>query len=154
MREPVRDEVAAAARALARAGLVAEAQGNVSAREGDRVYVTGTGVGLAGAAAEDVSVVALDGRLLDGPPPSTELRVHLGIYAAFPEAGAVVHAHALPPAGTFPVAAFAPEGSQELADNVIAAMRENGPLVVMDHHGTVARGASLAEALAASSAAR
>jgi L-fuculose-phosphate aldolase len=148
----VRDEVAQAARALAEAGLVADAQGNVSARAGERVYVTATGVSLATAMPDQVSVVDLDGRLLDGPEPSSELRVHLGIYAAFPEARAVVHGHVLPPAGTAPVAPYAPEGSQELADNVVAAMRD-GVLVVMERHGTVARGATLDEALATSSAA-
>ena len=133
--------------------MVADAQGNVSARDGERVYVTGRGVCLATATAGEVSVVDLDGRLLDGPEPSSELRVHLGIYAAFPETRAVVHGHVLPPEGAAPVAPYAPEGSQELADNVVAAMASGAALVVMERHGTVARGATLEEALATSSAA-
>lgn len=147
MPEPAREEVAAAARALAQAGLVADAQGNVSAREDDRVYVTGTGVRLAATTAGDISVVALDGTPLHGPPPSSELKVHLGIYAAFPQARAVVHGHVLPPGGTAPVVPFAPEGSQALAEGVVAAMAAGAPLVVMERHGTVARGDSLAAAL-------
>lgn len=153
----MREEVAAAARALARAGLVADAQGNVSARDGDRVYVTATGLALAGARPEDVSVVRLDGSVLEGPEPSSELRVHLAIYAAFADARAVVHGHALPPGDpSVPTAPFAPEGSAELADSVVAAMRDGAPLVVMERHGTVAQGRTLEEALAftASSVAR
>lgn len=143
----LREAVARTARELSAAGMVVEAQGNVSARAGDGLAVTAAGTLLGTITADQVSVVDLDGALLHGPPPSTELRVHLGVYAAFPETHAVVHGHALPPAGTAPVAPFAPEGTRELADNVVAAMHE-GPLVVMERHGTVARGASLAEALA------
>jgi MFS family permease len=150
----LRGDVARAARTLAEAGLVAEAQGNVSAREGDRVYVTGTGVRLADATPAGVSVVGLDGTLHEGPPPSSELKVHLGIYAAFPDTRAVVHGHVIPSDAAHPVAPHAAEGSQELADNVVAAMRDGAALVVMERHGTVARGADLADALRTAAAAR
>ena len=154
MSQRLRELVAEGARAVASEGLVAEAQGNVSVRTKGVVAVTGKGVRLADANAENVAVVTLDGTLIEGPEPSSELKVHLGIYAAFPDAGAVVHGHALPEYRDAPVAAFAPEGSQALADNVVEAMRGGAALVVMERHGTVARGATLEEALAASSAAR
>lgn len=154
MTERLREEVARAARALAAAGLVAEAEGNVSARAAGIVAVTGAGVRLAEAGPADIALVGLDGARIDGPEPSSELKVHVAIYDAFPEAAAVVHGHVLPADPLVPVAPFAPEGSQELADNVVAAMRGGAALVVMERHGTVARGATLDEALATSSAAR
>src|SRR5688572_14149613 len=89
-----REEVAAAARRLAADGLVAGTSGNVSARSGDRVAVTPTGGVLASLEAEDVTVVDLDGRRLDGRlAPTSELDLHLGVYRRY-ETGAVIHTHA------------------------------------------------------------
>ena len=90
----LREHVAAAARRLAHEGLLVGTAGNVSARDDDLVAVTATGVTLAGCRPEDVTVVTLDGTVVEGElMPTSELSLHLGIYADT-SAAAVVHTHA------------------------------------------------------------
>ena len=93
-----RERVASAARRLADAGLVAGTAGNVSERAGDLVAVTPTGAELATLRAEQITVVDLDGHVVDGAlEPTSELDLHLGVYRRYGSA-AVVHTHA--PAAT------------------------------------------------------
>jgi L-fuculose-phosphate aldolase len=160
-----REAVAAAARALADERLVHGAAGNVSARDGEHVAITPTGVPLAGVDATDVAVVAMDGRRLEGPPPSSELALHLGVYRRY-EAGAVAHCHApfatalstvldeLPCVhyelallgGPIRVAPYATFGSSELAVGVVAAL-EGRAAALMANHGAVVLGADPREAV-------
>jgi L-fuculose-phosphate aldolase len=162
----VRAEVAAAARRLAAAGLLIGTAGNVSARDGDRIAVTGTGVVLADCAPDDVTVVALDGTVLEGAlVPTSELGLHLGLYADV-DAAAVVHTHApystavacvldeLPVlhyqqlllGGVVRVAPYATFGTPELAAHVRAAL--TGRLAaLLANHGSVAVGGSLDKAV-------
>lgn len=162
----IRDEVAAAARRLAAEGLLIGTAGNVSARDGDRVAVTGTGVVLAACTPEDVTVVALDGRVLEGAlVPSTELGLHLGVYAGS-VAAAVVHTHApystaiacvldelpvlhyqqLALGGAVRVAPYATFGTPELAAATVAAL-DGRQAALMANHGSVAVGPSLEKAV-------
>ena len=86
--------VAAAARQLAAEGLVIGTGGNVSARAGELVAITPTGAKLAELRPQDVTVIDLDGALVDGQlEPTSELELHLGVYRRF-DAGAIVHTHA------------------------------------------------------------
>ena len=162
----IREEVAAASRRLAAEGLLIGTAGNVSARAGDHVAVTGTGVVLGECAADDVTVVALDGTILEGSLVSTsELDLHLGVYAAT-DAAAVVHTHApystavacvldeLPVlyyqhlllGGPVRVAPYATFGTPELAAHVREALA--GRLAaLMANHGAVAIGATLDKAV-------
>src|SRR6185437_341107 len=92
-------------------------------------------------------LVTPDGRLVAGPKPSVELPMHLAVYAARPEVGAVVHTHspratANPPA---PVA-VGRSGTAELGAAVVEAAA-GGHEVVIEDHGPVCFGADLAEAL-------
>ena len=125
---------------LSRAGLVVGTAGNVSVREGDLVAVTPSGVRYAGLTPELVGVHRLDGTAVEAPlAPTSELPLHLAIYAARPEVGAVVHTHS--PAATalstlvdevpavhyyvamfggpVLVAPYATYGTDELARNVV-----------------------------------
>jgi L-fuculose-phosphate aldolase len=161
-RAPLREEVAAAARRLAHEGLLVGTAGNVSARAGDEVAVTASGVVLAGCRLEDVTVVALDGTVLEGGlRPTSELALHLGVYADT-AAAAVVHTHApwstavacvldeLPVlhyqqlllGGTVRVAPYATFGTAELAAGVRAAL-EGKQAALLANHGSVAVGGSL-----------
>ena len=166
---PLRDaraEVAQAARRLAAEGLLIGTAGNVSAREGDLVAVTGTGVVLACCSAEDVTVVDTDGRVVEGSLlPTSELDLHLGVYADT-GAAAVVHTHApystalacvldeLPVlhyqqlllGGAVRVAPYATFGTPQLAARVRDALLDR-QAALMANHGSVAIGASLAQAV-------
>ncbi|KQU55545.1 aldolase [Rhodococcus sp. Leaf278] len=162
----VRESVAAIARHLGRRGLVLGTAGNVSARVDDVVAVTATGLVLADATIEDITLVGMDGVVRAGAcQPTSELGLHLGIYASS-EVRAVVHAHSsaavalslvadeLPPVhyaqlalgGRVPVVPFAPFGTAELANAVVAAMQSRSA-VIMAHHGSVATGHDLGSAL-------
>ena len=157
-----------ACHALAAAGLVREASGNVSVRDGDRIAVTATGARFAQLEPDDVVVVDLDGTVLEGRgAPSSELPLHLGIYHRY-EAGAIVHTH--PPVATalacvlhelpcvhyemlafggpIRVAPYAPSGTPELAGLVVEAL-EGRTAVLMSNHGAVTHGADLDAAVQA-----
>ena len=92
----LRAQVADASRRLADAGLLVGTAGNVSARAGDRVAVTATGVVLGRCDPSDVTVVSLSGEVLEGElAPTSEIDLHLGLYAASDGGtAAVVHTHA------------------------------------------------------------
>jgi L-fuculose-phosphate aldolase len=160
---PLREHVAAAARRLAHEGLLIGTSGNVSAREGDVVAVTASGVTLAGCRTEDVTVVSPAGDVVEGElRPTSELSLHLGVYADRPGTAAVVHTHApfstavacvlddLPVlhyqqmllGGAVRVAPYATFGTPELASHVRAALADR-QAALMANHGSVAVGASL-----------
>jgi L-fuculose-phosphate aldolase len=164
--ERLREGVAAAARRLAHEGLLVGTAGNVSARLDDVVAVTASGVTLGGCRPEDVTVVSLNGEVVEGElRPTSELSLHLGIYADLrPDTGAaaVVHTHApystavacvldeLPVlhyqqlllGGAIRVAPYATFGTPELAAAVREAL-DGRQAALMGNHGSVAIGGSL-----------
>src|ERR1039457_7291016 len=170
MSEPLladeREAVASASRHLARTGLVIGTAGNISARQGDLVAVTPTGADLGDVTADMVTVITLDGEVVDGDlAPTSEVPLHTGIYKAT-NARAVTHAHAmastalscchseLPPlhysclglGGAPRTAPYATFGSQELADNVIEALKGRNA-AMMQNHGSIAYGSKMSEAI-------
>jgi L-fuculose-phosphate aldolase len=161
-----RNDVARAARRLAEGGLLIGTAGNVSMRTGDLVAVTGTGVVLGECTHAQVTLVTLEGQVVDGAlAPTSELDLHLGVYADT-DAAAVVHTHApfstavacvldeLPVihyqqlllGGAVRVAPYATFGTPELADAVRLALVDR-QAALMGSHGSVAIGASLAKAV-------
>ena len=166
MTAELRDAVAAASRRLADAGLLIGTAGNVSVRSGDLVAVTATGVTLASCNTDDVTVVDLDGHVVEGSlEPTSELSLHLGVYDAGP-AAAVVHTHApfatavacvldelpvihyqqLALGGEVRVASYATFGTAELADNVHKAL-DGRSAALLANHGSVTVGATLDKAV-------
>lgn len=161
-----REAVAAASRHLAQTGLVIGTAGNISARKGDLVAVTPTGADLGTVTAEMVTVIDLNGEVVDGElAPTSEVPLHTGIYAAT-NALAITHAHAmastalsccfdeLPPlhysclglGGAPRTAAYATFGSEELARNVLEALQGRNA-AMMQNHGSVAYGSRMEEAI-------
>jgi L-fuculose-phosphate aldolase len=168
MLEKEREQVADAARRLAAAGLVAGTSGNVSARNGDRVAITPTGGVLAELEPEQVTVVDLDGEVIDGDlAPTSEIDLHLGVYDRF-GSGSVVHTHApmatalscvldelpcihyemLLLGGAVRVARYATFGTPELAGAVVEAL-EGRSAALMANHGAVTHAADVAAAVRA-----
>jgi len=167
MLEEVRAAVATAALRLLETGLVRGTAGNVSARDGDLVAVTPTGVDYRRLDQGSIPLVDLDGRVVDGGlTPSSELPLHLAVYRARPDVGAVVHTHSTF-ATTFAVlgeelpavhyllaragrrgrvAPYATYGSGELAGACVAALAGGGA-VLLANHGVVAVGPGLDRAL-------
>lgn len=176
------DMVASAAGALIRAGrrlgargLVSAGEGNLSLRlDADRLLVTPTGRRKDELEHDDLVVVRIGHlgpagdlpRSRSGLAPTSDLRIHLAVYAARPDIGAVAHAHlpasmALTLAGEVPDPTALPEtslllprlpylpfgemGSAELAGRVAAAL-SGAPepfanAVLLERHGAVAVGA-------------
>jgi L-fuculose-phosphate aldolase len=161
-----REAVASASRHLAEKGLVIGTAGNISARQGDLIAVTPTGADLGTVTAEMITIIDLEGTVVDGDlAPTSEVPLHTGIYAAT-NALAVTHAHAmastalscshdeLPPlhysclglGGAPRTAPYATFGSQQLADNVIEALKGRNA-AMMQNHGSIAYGSKMTEAV-------
>ncbi len=81
---------------LPRYGLVTFTWGNVSAidRPSGLVVIKPSGVPYEGMTAEDMVVVDLDGKVVEGKwRPSSDTATHVELYKAFPTIGGVVHTH-------------------------------------------------------------
>jgi L-fuculose-phosphate aldolase len=162
-----REQLAAAARRLAAEELVLGTAGNVSRRAGDdHVVISPTGVALRDLEAEQVAIVDLDGRPVEGSPaPTSELDLHLGAIRRF-GAGAVVHTHSpiatalscvvdevpvvhytmLLLGGAVPVAPYRTFGTSELAEGTLDAL-EGRRAALMASHGAVVHAGDLEEAV-------
>jgi L-fuculose-phosphate aldolase len=164
----LRRQIVDTGRAMLQAGLVAGTSGNVSAREGELVHITPSGVPYDEIEPEDLVTLSLDGQVVAGHrEPSSERLVHLALYAARPEAAAIVHTHSvhatawsflgepldldteeLDAAAGGPVrcAAHCESGSDQLARTVLAAF-DGRRAALMARHGVVAFADAPASAL-------
>ena len=96
MLEELKKKVCEANLELVRHGLVIFTWGNVSGidRESGLVVIKPSGVSYEGMTPEDMVVVSLDGRIVEGRlKPSSDTPTHLVLYKAFKEIGGVVHTH-------------------------------------------------------------
>ena len=91
----VKEEVLAANRWIVVQGLVKLTWGNVSALNDDKtaVIIKPSGVSLDTATPDDMSLVAMDGELLEGKKPSVDTPTHLELYNLFPGIECIVHTH-------------------------------------------------------------
>jgi L-fuculose-phosphate aldolase len=142
--------------------LVVGTSGNLSIRAGDLMAVTPTGHAYETLTPELTCVHRIDGEAVEGAlAPTSELPIHQLIYANT-DALAVVHTHStaatvvstlveeLPTihyilavmGGPIRVAPYASFGSQELADNVLAAI-DGRSGVLLANHGAVAYGPTI-----------
>jgi L-fuculose-phosphate aldolase len=159
--------ILAACRAMNASGLNQGTSGNVSVRRGDGMLITPSGVPY-DATTPEMMVPVDAGGAPSGPlVPSSEWRMHLDIYRARPEAGAVVHVHspyatALSchrrgiPAFHYMIAAgggadlrcadYATFGTQALSDAMLAAL-EGRRACLLANHGQIAFGPTLEKAL-------
>ena len=155
-------------RAMDARGLNRGTSGNVSARFGEGMLVTPSGVPPERLAPESMVFVGVDDGIPDGQlKPSSEWRMHMQILRRRPDVGGVVHCHSrhatiLACAGrpipavhymvgvsggaSVPVAPYAAFGSEELADAVVAAL-DGRNAALMANHGQIAVAPSLSHAL-------
>ena len=159
------EELVATARRTVADGLVVGTSGNVSARVGDTVLVTPSGVPYDRLAPDDITGVDLDGRQVLGTlVPTSELPMHLAVYRST-GARAVVHTHAvhatavstlvpeLPTihymaaalGGPVRIAPYATYGTDELAENMLRALAGRSGCQ-LQNHGTITYGATLDQA--------
>ncbi len=163
-----REQVVAAARRMRELGLNPGRSGNASLRFGAGFLVTPSGLAYERMEPADVVFVDAASGAARGPRgPSSEWRLHRGIYARRPEAGGVAHAHSpyattlaclrrpIPPfhyevafAGGSDIrcADYATFGTQDLSDLALAAL-EGRRACLLANHGAVAIGATVEEAV-------
>ena len=165
----LRHEIVEAMRQMETRGLNRGTSGNVSARFGDGLLVTPTGVMPIELTVESVAFVSLDGAVVRGAlRPSSEWRMHAGLYQGRADLDAIVHCHSrhatilacagkpIPPLHymtavsgkpSVPLAPYRLFGSLELAEAVAEAM-DGGRACLMANHGLIAADKTLARALA------
>ena len=148
------------------ANLVRLSAGNISTRTEDGlVAITASDVVYRHMTTKYISIVDLDGNVIDGYKPSSELPMHNVIYKNFPDVGSIFHTHS-PYAITFamlgeeipranlelmvcgapiPVAPWACPGTAK-AGKVSVEIMKNRPglkVVLLRNHGLVAVGSTL-----------
>lgn len=164
-----RQQLADAMRTLDARGLNRGTSGNLSVRFGDGMLVTPSGVTPDRLTPEMMVFIDADGNAAPGAlRPSSEWRMHFGLYRHRADAKAIVHCHArhatilacahreIPPlhymvavsgGASVPVAPYATFGSEELAAGVAKTL--DGRLAcLMANHGMIALGRSLSMAMA------
>lgn len=155
-------------------GLVTGTSGNVSVRlaplddSRELLAVTPSSRPYGTLETDDIVVVDFDVEPIEGElTPSSESLLHVAIYCARPDVRAIIHTHSvyssvaavagldIPPVidevmiavgGPIKVSRYAFPGSQELADNVCAALGERKAALIRNH-GAVGVGRDLDEAL-------
>ena len=168
----LRRGVIATALAMNTAGINVNTSGNVSARcvRGARAgfVITPSGVPYSELAEEDLVFVDKAEATIGAHRPSSEWRFHFAIYAAHDDVGAIVHTHsphatalacqqldipsfhymvAVAGGNDIRCAPYATFGTQELADQALAAL-EGRRACLLAHHGVIACGADLKRAFA------
>lgn len=96
MLEALKQEVLEANLLLPKHGLITFTWGNVSGidRESGLVVIKPSGVSYDGMTVEDMVVVDLQGKVVEGKwKPSSDTPTHLALYRAFPKMGGIVHIH-------------------------------------------------------------
>jgi L-fuculose-phosphate aldolase len=167
-----RGEVVRVARQLRERGLAVGTSGNVGIRLDDgRIAITPSSMEYDELTVEDVVIVEADGRPSEGRrSPSSELPLHVGLFAARPDVQAIVHSHSpfattfaiarreipavhyvmallvAPGRDTLRVAGYATFGTRELADEAVAALGGDNACLLANH-GAIAVGGTLASAL-------
>ena len=166
----VRAEIVALGASLFDRGLTAGRTGNLSVRVTQGFLVTPTGASLGRLTPDELSLVDLQNRHLDGPRPSKEAFLHAAVYRARPQDSAVVHTHSthtvavscladvdpqdvLPPltayylmrVGRLPLVPYHAPGDQSLAELAERTARESHAMLLANH-GPVVSSADLASA--------
>lgn len=149
-------------------GFVAANDGNITVKLTEHEFLTTpTGVSKGYLTPDMIVKVNEKGEVLEGNwKPSSEVKVHLRVYAERPDVQAVVHAHPpyattfavahipldkyiLPEAvcgvGAVPIVPYAMPSTQELADGLIPYLQDYDAFI-LENHGTVTVGKDLISA--------
>ncbi|CAI6048041.1 class II aldolase/adducin family protein [Cohnella sp. JJ-181] len=165
---PPADQILETIGRIYRFGMTTTSGGNLSVRDdnGD-IWITPAGVDKGNLRREDIVRVRGDGSVVGLHKPSSEFPFHQAIYRARPDLRAVVHAH--PPAlvsfsivrrtpnvdmlpgerdicGEVGMAPYALPGSERLGANIAAVFAEGKRCAMLENHGIVVGGDTLADA--------
>ena len=166
--EKEREQVIEYSLKLLSEGLTNGTAGNVSIfnREKGLVAISPTGVNYSELTLEMISVVDLNGKLIEGLKPSSELEMHMILYRNREDVNAVIHTHpvyttvlaclredlpaidymiAVTGATKVRCAEYASYGTKELAENAYKAMGSS-LAVILANHGLTTAGKDIANA--------
>lgn len=108
--------------------------GNTSIRDGDYVWISQTGAELGSLTEQEVVKVDLQGNVIEGEAPSMELGMHLAMYRARRNAGAVIHAH---PTFAITLSTLIKEASNDVIRPYTAAFYFHaGRVPMIPYHGS------------------
>jgi len=151
-------------------GLVSGTGGNISFRVNDIILITPTGYPLGRLKNNDISIVDINGKIIQGPKPSKELGLHLNIYRNISNINAIIHTHSfysicvgilakneddvMPPytvsyvakVGSVGLIPYYRPGSRELAEAVLNGIKSK-KAVFLKNHGLIAIGKDLEDTL-------
>lgn len=169
---PSREDFCRFCRILYERHLATGVGGNVAARSGNRIWLTPSGYSLRDVQPKDIAVVDAHGVLFQGPIPTKEAALHLGVLGVRPDINVVFHLHGpyiiaastmLEPGSTtlpaltpgfvyyaYPLKMlpFAVPGSADLAKGVTEVLSDKGIwAVLLKNHGLVTIGEDFREAL-------
>ena len=160
-------EIIATCLEMTRMGLNQGTAGNVSVRFNGGMLITPTGVPYENLTEDHIVYIDADGQHEAGKIPSSEWRFHQAVYHTRPDAGAVVHNHAVHctavsilnrpiPAihymiaagggNSIPCAPYATFGTRQLSEYVAIAMKDR-KATLLQHHGLIACEENLQKAL-------
>lgn len=163
----IRAAIVAFSRKAVAQGLSEGTSGNISVRHGQGMLITPSGVAPEAMQADQIVEIGPDGSTNGGWKPSSEWALHARLYAARPEARAIVHAHPphcvalsclrepMPPfhymiaafgGDEVPCAPYATFGTEALAETVAVTMGARYHACLMANHGMIALGADLESA--------
>ena len=152
---------------MTRLGLNQGTAGNVSARYGEGILITPTGIPYEKLTEDHIVYIDADGQHEEGKLPSSEWRFHMAAYQTRPGANAVVHNHAIyctavsilnrpipaihymiAAAGgnSIPCAPYATFGTKALSEYVTVTLKDR-KATLLQHHGLIACEENLEKAL-------
>ena len=166
--EKEREQVIEYSLKLLSEGLTNGTAGNVSIfnREEGLVAISPTGVNYSELTPEMISIVDLEGKLIEGLKPSSELEMHMILYRNREDVNAVIHTHpvyttvlaclrqdlpaidymiAVTGATKVKCAEYASYGTKELAENAYKGMGSS-LAVILANHGLTTAGKDIANA--------
>lgn len=167
MSDTIRQEIIDTCRAMNGLSINQGTSGNVSARQGDQVLITPSGMPYDSLTPADIVALDMDGTAHGPRLPSSEWHFHLDLMRDRPDLGAVVHTHSPyatafsclrrdMPAFHYMIAAcggnslrcaeYATFGTPELSENMTRAM-DGRTACLLANHGVIAAGPDLAHAL-------
>ena len=151
-------------------GLIHGTSGNIAMRDDndDVVAITPSGISYKTMTADQIAIVDLNGKWLDGPfKPSSECPMHTAVMRSRKDVRATIHAHGMfatiaamggellpitPPQCEFVpvgIVPFTMPGSDDVAEKVVETLGAEGRAVVIKNHGMFACGKDMKAAMAA-----
>lgn len=149
-------------------GLMPGGAGNISARTGDEILITASGICKGRMCEHDIVRIDMKGGVIDGGTPTSELLMHMRIYQLRNDIHAVVHVHGanavamtvagirfrddvLPEIpmkfGKVATSKFATPSTPESAEVIEPFVKKGIDAIIIPRHGIVALGESIERAV-------